>query len=109
MKAIQVVLGLIALVGAVSAFNRYRAHRLPSRAFWLWVSFWVCASVLILAPDLTTRLAARLSVGRGADLTMYLGLLVGFYIMFRLYQRVENLEREITLLVREIALKKRDG
>ena len=33
MKTIQAVLGLIALVGIVSALVRYRAHRLSARAF----------------------------------------------------------------------------
>ena len=100
MKAIQVVLGLIALAGVVSALVRYRAHRSSARAFWLWASFWGGAGVLVFVPDLTAFLAAKLNVGRGADLTMYLGLLVGFYVIFRLYQRIENLERQITLLVR---------
>ena len=106
MKTIQAVLGLIALVGIVSALVRYRAHRLSARAFWLWAGFWVAAGVLVFAPDLTTLLAHKLSVGRGADLTLYVGLLVGFYVIFRLYQRIENLERQITLLVREVALRK---
>lgn len=106
MKAIQIVLGLIALAGVVSALVRYRAHRLSARAFWLWAGFWIAAGVLVLAPDLTTFLAEKLNVGRGADLTMYLGLLVSFYVIFRVYQRIESLERQITLLVREIGLKK---
>ncbi len=105
MKAIQIVLGLIALAGVVSALVRYRAHRLSARAFWLWAGFWIAAAVLVVDPDLTSYLAEKLNVGRGADLTMYLGLLAAFYVIFRLYQRIEGLERQITLLVREIALK----
>ncbi|MBI2551629.1 DUF2304 domain-containing protein, partial [Candidatus Uhrbacteria bacterium] len=61
----------------------------------------------------TTEIAARfVGVGRGADLAIYVGMLVLFFLVFKLFVKIEEVEREITKVVRKEALdgiKKDDG
>ena len=64
------------------------------------------AAIAIWDPNLTNRVAQALGIGRGADLLIYvvaITVIVGF---FYFYQTTRRLEREITGLVRDIALER---
>ncbi len=56
-------------------------------------------------PQVASWLAIALGVGRGADAIVYVALLALFYILFRIFTRIERIERNITSMVREIALR----
>ena len=47
-----------------------------------------------------------LGIGWGADLIMYVSLLISFYLIFRLYVALARLEQGITALVRALALER---
>ncbi len=59
----------------------------------------------ILMPRATVFLANYLGVGRGADLVVYASLIFVFYMIFRLFARQKNLEKDISKIVEEIAKK----
>ena len=66
----------------------------------------IAAAVLfILWPDLTTKIANRLNVGRGADLILYLSILIFWFMILKLYTRIRRLEQLFTKIVRDDALK----
>ncbi len=44
-------------------------------------------------------------VGRGVDTAMYLGFLMIFYLVFRLFGKLEDLDRQLTRIVRANAIK----
>ena len=60
---------------------------------------------MVIQPDLTSSLAKLFGVGRGADVVVYLALVGLFFMVFRLMVKIEKLEREITKVVRNKALK----
>lgn len=65
---------------------------------------WLAASVAILKPELTIKIAGILGIGRGADLVLYL-LVIAFLIsVFYLYQRLQRVEANITEIVRLLAI-----
>lgn len=59
----------------------------------------------VLEPGLTSYVARRLGIGRGTDVVLYLSIALLFYLIFRLSIALEEIRREITELVRKIALK----
>jgi len=67
------------------------------------------AVVFILWPDITTRLAEKLGVGRGADLVFYVSILIFWFVVLKLYARIRQLEKSFTQIIREDALKKASG
>ncbi len=77
----------------------------PSRL--LWGIFWVGAAAMVAWPDVLSRLADVVGVGRGVDLAMYVIILGLIFIVFRLWVRMYVLESHITTLVRHIALDER--
>jgi hypothetical protein len=65
---------------------------------------WLLALFLILVPSATNRMAVILSIGRGADVILYLTVISFLLSFFYLLHAVESQREQITLLVRRIAL-----
>ena len=70
----------------------------------LWFLFWVLVVIASLRPEATDLLARWMGVGRGVDTAMYLGFLVIFYLVFRAFAKLEDLDRQLTRVVRANAL-----
>lgn len=64
------------------------------------------AVIFIIWPDMTTRLAKFLGVGRGADLVFYISILIFWFVILKLYVRMRKLEQTFTELIRQDALQK---
>lgn len=60
----------------------------------------------IFWPELTSRLAHLVGIGRGADFVFYLSTLFLFFTSFNFYMRFRLYEERLTLVVRELALMK---
>jgi hypothetical protein len=58
----------------------------------------------ILNPELTTRAANLVGVGRGTDLLLYLLTAVFVYVVVGFYLRFKDVERQMTVLARRLAL-----
>jgi len=84
---------------------RWREKSLNGREFIFWLLFWLAAGAVAIQPDWTGIIAERLGIGRGADLVVYLSLIAIFYLLFRIQIQQKKTEREITKIVRKIALK----
>ncbi|MGI5925229.1 MAG: DUF2304 domain-containing protein [Lentisphaerae bacterium] len=70
--------------------------------------FFICqfmiGIVFVLAPDLTSRLARLLGIGRGTDLILYLFIVFCYLGGLSILAKFRRLERNQTLLVRKLAL-----
>jgi len=72
-----------------------------------WIFFWIVALIFIWLPGgMLNYLGTFFGVGRGVDVLIYLSIIVLFYIISGLNRKIEQLETEITKLVREIAKNK---
>jgi hypothetical protein len=89
---------LVALIATI----RGRVSRVAGA---LWVVICLGGGAAVIWPGLTTRVARFLGIGRGTDLILYgtvVGMVLGFIMM---YIRIRRLRRDITLLVRQIAIR----
>ena len=105
MNGFQVVFVSIAgIMLCVSLISIFRGG-VTLRGGLLWALLWAAAGIAIARPDITVVIARRLGIGRGADLVLYcsvVGMGVGFLWV---YAKLQKLRREMTTLVREIALR----
>lgn len=102
---IQLIIIVFILFAIFKAWRAYASGALDRRKLLLWSTFWLVVAVIILSPQTTTMLANILGVGRGVDLALYVSVVVLFYVLFTMSRKVDRLERSLTNLVREIALK----
>jgi hypothetical protein len=69
-----------------------------------WVIFWSLSLVIIWLPrDIIDSVGEVVGVGRGIDVLVYFSIILLFYNNLILNDKIDNLERKITLIVRKIA------
>ncbi len=102
---IQVVVVLFACYAAARAVGRFRKGVISASELLVWFGFWLAVGVCVLVPQVTQWFANLLGVGRGADAVFYVTLVGLSYAFFRLYLRLRHLEQQLTVLVRQLALK----
>ena len=108
MTLIQILLCAFALFAMSRVVIRFRKGGLPLVHLVTWFLFWAAVIVAVLRPATTSAVASWVRVGRGTDLVMYLSVVALFYLLFRLFGKIEDLERQITRVVRAAALKELD-
>lgn len=105
MHPIQIVLICFGAFALSRVLLRFRRGGMPALHLFLWSLFWGGLIVVTVLPASTSAVAQVLGVGRGVDLAIYLALVVLFYVVFRMFGKIEDLERQITRVVRAAALK----
>jgi len=96
-------LSVIAILILASLRNLMAGRGRPSIVLG-WTSLWTAAGIAIYEPESTTFLARAIGIQRGADLVLYCSVLAGLIGFFVVYLQMRRTDREITLLVRELAL-----
>ena len=85
---------------------RKKSSREASPALRLfWILFWVGSAIIVLRPEITSRIAQLVGVGRGADLVIYSAILFLTAIVFTLLFWVDSIEESVTKIFRHMALK----
>lgn len=102
----QILFILFALYAIFFVVKKKRDELLGPRGMFFWIVFWVGVIVVVVWPNSATQIAQLLGIGRGSDLVMYVGLALLFFIVFRLHIKIEAMNRDVTKVVREKALKK---
>ena len=106
MSPIQIILILVALAVVIRVFRQYKKQKIAVQWFFFWVGFWAIVILISLTPQTADVFAELVGVGRGADLIIYLSLVLIFVLLYRLGARVDQLNSELTELVRKIAIDK---
>ncbi|MDP3995523.1 MAG: DUF2304 family protein [Patescibacteria group bacterium] len=102
---IVVVLFLLTRVG-----SRLKRREITLKEALFWALLWFGVGVVVLYPQLADRAAALvgLQTSTGIDLAVYIAVGLAFYLIFRLFVHIERVERDITKIVRHVALKDTD-
>lgn len=108
MTIIQIFLVVFAIFAITKTFKQFKKGKLTLAFLFLWMAFWVIVGVVVVLPQTTDTLARFVGVGRGVDAIMYISIIALFYFVFRLLVRIEEVEREITKLVRTLAIHEKE-
>ncbi|MBT5808713.1 DUF2304 family protein [Candidatus Uhrbacteria bacterium] len=104
MNPIQILIIAFALWAITKTIVQFKKGALTIAWLFFWFCFWGTAGVVAALPQTTDVIANLVGVGRGADLVIYTSLVALFYLVFRVYVKIEKTEREITRLVRKLAI-----
>jgi hypothetical protein len=104
MSIIQILIVLFVIFAISRTIRQFRSGALTLLWLMVWALLWVAVGAITLTPQTTDVIASKLGVGRGVDVVIYLSLIALFYLVFRLFTKIEDVEREITRLVRKLAL-----
>ena len=102
---IQIIIIIFVLFALSRVLLRFKNNEITIKEFLFWLIFWIAVSITVLLPQTTSLLASWAGVGRGVDLVIYISIVALFYMIFRIFVRLEKIEQDITKIVREIGMK----
>lgn len=103
----QSLVVLFALATIIDIIKLKRQAVLGIRGTLFWILFWVGVSFVVMWPQSVQMIARSFGIGRGSDFVLYVSVITLFFLVFRLHIKIENMNRDVTRVVREKALKKK--
>ena len=109
MEIIQIFALIFATFAMFKVVWKLRDNEINRESAVFWIFIWVLVILIVVFPGTMGYLATLTGVERGVDVIIYVAIIILFYLVYRIYIKMENIEREITLIVREIAVLKREN
>ncbi len=106
-KLIQAILLAVILLVILHITHRWRQGEIHALQWLAWLVVWLSGGAAVTFPEMTQVAARMVGVGRGVDLMIYVAVITLFYISFRTLVRVERLNRDVTEVVRMMAIEAR--
>lgn len=105
MMWLQIFITFLVILIWIKIFKQWQQNKVGLVSFLIWLVLWLAILLVFWQPDITTYLANFLGIGRGADLIVYLSIILIFYLIFKIFIRLDKTDKLITKLVREDAIK----
>lgn len=100
----QIALIVFAVFALTRVILQKRQKNFSWNEFYFWAVIWVCLIVVSFIQPLLQWTANLIGISRGVDILIYGGITVIFYMVYRLYAKVDSQQQEITELVSKIAI-----
>ena len=104
MSALQTLILLFFVTLAVLTLAAGLRGTAPKGVVAAGLVLWAFGAIATIWPHTVADLAHALGVGRGADLLLYMTTLSLAVVCFYVYARFRRVERQLTLLVRRLAM-----
>ncbi|MBI2609652.1 DUF2304 domain-containing protein [Candidatus Giovannonibacteria bacterium] len=104
MDYIQLITAFAAILVIANLFSLLRRREIGYRRFFAWLVLWLGVAFFTFYPQRADFFASKLGIDRGTDLALFGAVILIFYIILKIFVRLERIERNITKLVRGRAL-----
>lgn len=104
---IQVLAFMFVTFAASRAVLRAKDKKISLGELFFWLAIWGGLIFVVFFPESISKVARLVGIGRGIDVIVYTSIGLLFYLIFRIYVKLEDTEKEITRVVREIAINKK--
>jgi hypothetical protein len=101
----QIIAIIIILFFIAKLFLQKKKKEINILEFSFWFLFWLVSGFVIFFIKKIDGFVSALGFSaKGIDVLVYLSIVVIFYLIFKLFIKIEKQERNITKLTREISL-----
>jgi hypothetical protein len=105
----KILLIAFALFALTITIKQYKARKVSLYWFISWTLLWLFVIVVALIPQATDPIAQLVGIEKGADLLVYIAIVVIAYSLYRVLVKLEKIQKEITQIVREVAIKRAES
>ncbi len=106
---LQIIIIIFAVFAISRSYLRLKNRNENTAEFIFWTMLWVLIVVVALIPEISAYPAKIFGIGRGIDFFVYSSIVALFYLVYRIYSKIEVIEQDITKIVREIAIMNNKG
>jgi len=107
MELIQFAGILFALFAYSRVLLRFKEKNVSGKELVFWSVIWISIIFVAIIPGFIGWFSNIFGIGRAIDFAVYTSIVLMFYLVFRMYVRLESLEQSITKIVREMAIRKK--
>jgi len=104
---IRWILIALALFFIIDRFLRFIKKETGQTFYKLFSTLFIWGAVLTISifPDFAYFISAKLGMGKNLNTLIFFGFVVVFMILFKILSAIENIEKEITKIVREMGIR----
>ncbi len=93
------VITLIFVAFALSrAILRFKDKSIKITELALWMIVWGGTLLFVFHPSISDEIAVKIGIARGADTAFFIAIILLFYLIFRLYVKIDRIDKDITTL-----------
>ena len=104
MELYQIIIIVVSVAVILLVSKRFRNDTLSIGTYIEWLVIWILVILEALFPQISIILASFAGLGRGLDALYILSIIILFYLLFKLYNKIEDQKKRINKLVSELAL-----
>ena len=104
MELYQIIIIVVSVAVILLVSKRFRNDTLSIGTYIEWLFIWILVILAALFPQISINLASFAGLGRGLDALYILSIIILFYLLFKLYNKIEDQKKRINKLVSELAL-----
>lgn len=98
MTLVQILVIIFIAFAGSRVILRFRDKAIGYGEFFFWSSIWTLILLIVFQPSLADKTALFFGVQRGTDIMFFVSIILIFYLLFRLYVKLDTLDRNITQL-----------
>lgn len=103
MMVYPIVFSFVAFIAIIYLYQRVYSKKSPA-SYILWGLIWLFIILFAFAPELSNPIGRFFGISRGLDFLVIVAIILIFYLIFKLYMKIDKLQQDMTKIVREIAL-----
>ena len=104
MELYQIIIIVVSVAVILLVSKRFRNDTLSIGTYIEWLVIWILVILAALFPQISINLASFAVLGRGLAALYILSIIILFYLLFKLYNKIEDQKKRINKLVSELAL-----
>ena len=104
---LQIIIILFALFALSRAVLRFKDGQITKGELSFWSLLWITLIIVTFVPKVIGFISRLLGIGRPVDAVIYAAIIVLFYLVFRIYVKLESIDQDITAVVRKVTLRKK--
>ncbi len=98
MLTIQIITVLFVAFAWSRAILRFKDKAISYSEFFFWMFIWTSVLLLTFNPGIADKTALIFGLQRGADAMFFIAIILLFYLIFRLYVKLDIVDRNLTRL-----------
>ena len=101
----QMVVPVISIAGTALTIRKYLKGNNTLFETFLWSGLWIFIALVALFPNKTTLfLSKTIGIKDHINAIIFIGLAISFFLIFQMFNTIKKMDRQITELIRKIAI-----
>lgn len=88
---------------ASRAYLRFKDKSIGKSNLIFWIILWCLVLLIVFDPRISDNVGLFLGIQHGTDTAFFFANLILFYLVFRLYVKIESVDRDITRLATNVS------